>query len=94
MAATTRMKGLVGCGSTPEITGASIAWATIRAPGPATQLGHAADMVGMPMRQQDRVHLADSALGVLDDALDLVGPSGNPGVDQHYAVVDDNGKKH
>jgi hypothetical protein len=31
--------------------------------GPAPQLGHAADMVGMPVRQQDGVHLADSMPG-------------------------------
>jgi hypothetical protein len=44
------------------------------------------------MREQDAVHLADPTLGVLDGAFDLVGPSGKPGVDQHHAVVDDNGK--
>ena len=60
--------------------------------GPATQLCHVADVVGVPMRQQDGVHLADPTLGVLDGAFDLVGPSGKPGVDQHHAVVDDNGK--
>jgi hypothetical protein len=68
----------------------SPAWATIRAPGPAPQLGHAADMVGMPVRQQDRVHLADSMPGLLDCSHHLVGPAGQSGINQHDAVVDDN----
>ena len=55
--------------------------------GPATQLGHAADVVGMPVRQQDRVHLADPPPGFLDCSHDLVGPTGQSGVNQHYAIV-------
>jgi hypothetical protein len=58
--------------------------------GPAPQLGHAADMVGMPVRQQDRVHLADSMPGLLDCSHHLVGPAGQSGINQHDAVVDDN----
>ena len=45
----------------------------------------------MPVRQQDRVHLADSPPGVLDGTCHLVGPPGNSRVDQDHAIVDDDG---
>ena len=46
--------------------------------GPATQLCHVADVVRVPMRQQDGVHLADATPGVLDGALDLSARRGSP----------------
>ena len=92
MAATTRIKPLSGWGFVPGDHRCIDHMSHDSSAGPATQLCHVADVVGMPMRQQDGVHLADATLGVLDGALDLVSPSGKPGVDQHHAVVDDDGK--
>ena len=47
--------------------------------------------IGMPVRQQNRVHLTDRSPCSLDGTCQLVGPPGNPGVHQHHAVVDDDG---
>jgi hypothetical protein len=60
-------------------------------PGSATQFGHAPDVVGMPVCQQDRVHLADPSPCGLDGTCHLVGSPRNPGVHQHHAIVDDDG---
>src|SRR3954447_1075944 len=57
--------------------------------GPATQFGHVADMVWMPMRQQDRVHLADLASHLGHRSNHLLHPSREPRVDQYDAIVDD-----
>src|SRR5215211_547283 len=59
--------------------------------GTAPQLGRTADVVRMPMRQEDRVHLADPSPCILDGTCDLVGPPRETGVDQHDAVVVDYG---
>jgi hypothetical protein len=92
MAATTRIKPFGGRAfATPVISGASIAWATTRGPGPATQFGHAADVIGMTVRQQDRVDLADRSPCGLDGTRHLVGSPGDSGVHQHHAVIDDDG---
>jgi hypothetical protein len=59
--------------------------------GSAAKLGHAADVVGMPVRQQDGVHIADSTSGRHNRSHHLVGPPRQPGVNQHYAVIHNNG---
>ncbi len=59
--------------------------------GSTTQLGDAADVVGMPVRQQDGVHLANTMSSGLDSTRHCVGPSRDPGVDQDDSVVDHNG---
>ena len=79
MAATTRMKRCIHRMSNHA------------RPGPATQLGHAADVIGMPVCQQDRMDLADRSARSLDGTRHFLGPPGDAGVHQHYAVIDDHG---
>ena len=92
IAATTRMKPLGRLGFRAAVNPLCIDRVGDHPrPGPAPQLGHATDVVGMPVGQQNRVHLTDRSPCGLDRTRQLVGPPGNPGVDQHDPVVNDNG---